>query len=103
MIVVLLCSQLLHGLIGNGGVCPYLAMRMRIAGSHHGAAILEDLYVLDPLHRAEFGVLVGPDINYPAYIANLHCCESQIVAGREAHHAANPRFGSRDNQVSSVL
>src|SRR2546430_11033047 len=33
---------------------PDLAMRMRIAGTHHLAAILKNLYVTDGRHRAEF-------------------------------------------------
>src|SRR5437870_12792419 len=39
---------------------PNLAMRMRIAGAHHIAAIFKNLYVTDTRHSAELRELRGP-------------------------------------------
>src|SRR4051794_27112791 len=54
---------------------PDLAMRMRIAGAHHLAAILKNLYVTDARHRAEFRELRGPSADHLFDRRQLHAGE----------------------------
>ena len=42
-------TLLAGGIVGYSLVRPYLAVRMRIAGSHHLAAVLENLNVANPI------------------------------------------------------
>ena len=46
-------------------------MRMRIAGAHHGAAVLEDLNVVDGVEPAQFPKLSRPSINDKFYLRAL--------------------------------
>lgn len=50
--VLLLRQLLLGGLVGQAGAVPDLIVWMWIAGTHHGAAILKDLDIVDELARA---------------------------------------------------
>ena len=61
--VVALREELAGGKVGDVLGGPYLAVRVRIAGAHHGAAVLEDLHVLDLGVRAEVGGLLGPHVH----------------------------------------
>ena len=51
------------GLVGDVFGGPDLAVGMGVAGAHHGAAVLEDLDVVDLGAGAEFGCLVGPHLD----------------------------------------
>src|ERR1035441_6505110 len=55
---------------GNAAAGPDLAMRMRIAGAHHFAAILENLHVADVWLPAQLGVLRGPDVHHQREIGH---------------------------------
>lgn len=52
--VLLLRQLFLGGLVGQAGAGPDLIVWMWIAGTHHGAAIVKDLDIVDELARAEF-------------------------------------------------
>ena len=54
---------LLGGLVGDVLGGPDLAVGMGIAGAHHGAAVLEDLHVVELGLAAEFNVLLGPGVD----------------------------------------
>jgi hypothetical protein len=54
--VRLLLVQFPGRLVGQPLVGPDLPVRVRIAGAHHGASILEDQDVVHPVDGAEFGV-----------------------------------------------
>jgi hypothetical protein len=65
---------------------PDLAVRVRVAGTHRRAAVLEDL---DPaVALAELGGLVGPDVDHVPDRGLVHAREGHVVTGREAHDAA---------------
>src|SRR5690349_5217367 len=72
---------------------------MRIAGTHHGAAILKNLYVVDSRMCAEFLKLIGPTIDDGANVGRLHHGKSQMVFWRKAKYSAGSGFCFRDEQI----
>ena len=71
---------------GSAVAGPDLAVRVRVAGTHRGAAVLEDL---DPaVALAELGGLVSPDVDDATDRRLVHAREGHVVAGREAHDPA---------------
>jgi hypothetical protein len=73
--------------------CPDLAVRVGIAGAHHGATVLKDLDVIDPWLVAECGSLCGPCFDHTSDVGHDHACESQRVIGMEAKDAASAALG----------
>ena len=92
-------SLLLGDFVGQRVARPDLAVRVRIACAHHGAAVFEDLYVVDLGPRAEFQVLLHPRIHHLAQVGRLHVGDRQVVARRETDHAAESRFGFGQQQA----
>ena len=88
---------------GNAAAGPDLAMRMRIAGAHHLAAILEDLHVADVGQAAQVGVLRGPHVHHQREIRHAHARHGQIVPRRKAAHAADARLAGGDQQAVAIL
>ena len=77
---------LLGRLHGQGVAGPDLAVRVRVGGAHRLAPVLEHL---DPPELpAELRGLVGPDVHDPADLGRTHPRQGQVVARREADHAA---------------
>ena len=68
--------------------CPYLTMRVRIAGAHHRAAVLEDLHIVEFRLAAELGVLLDPGIDDEADGGEFHARDGEAVVGMEAEDAA---------------
>ena len=81
------------GLVGDVLGGPDLAVGMGIAGAHHGAAVLEDLDVLDLGARAELCGLAGPHLDDAADGGDVHGGEGEVVAGIEAEDAAEAALG----------
>src|SRR5712691_4270555 len=89
-LTVLLHGLLLaKGLVGQVGIGPDLAMRMRITGAHHRSAILKDLYVVDPRNVAQFVVLLDPNIHNTADLLETHAGNREVMARIETNHAAD--------------
>src|SRR5689334_6658569 len=85
-----------RGKIGEGGVCPDLAMRMWVAGAHEFAAVFEDLDVADPRNLGKRNVLLGPGVDHAAQFARVHAGNRKIVAWRETQDAADTAVGLRN-------
>ena len=81
--------------VGHKAGRPDLAVRMRVAGSHHGPAVLEDLHVLDPLQAAHLDIFPRPAIHHRANLLAGHARQGQAVVGMVAEHLAQSagRFG----------
>ena len=72
---------------------------MRIAGAHHGAAVLEDLHVTDVVEASQFAKLPHPGVNDNLDCLGRHGCERQVVARGKANHSAKARFGLGHQQT----
>ena len=77
---------------------PDLAMRMRIACAHHGAAIFKNLHMLDFWPLAQLLVLGSPRIHHAQDIRHVHTRKRQAVVGMETQHTAKPAFAFRPEQ-----
>jgi hypothetical protein len=55
-------------------------MRMRVARTHHSAAILEQLHIVDIVSLAEFDILLRPRIHNCANLFHRHPRQSEIVS-----------------------
>src|SRR4051812_5591188 len=88
----LLGTQFLCRFVWNAGAGPDLAMRMWIARTHHSSAVFEYLHIPDPCQLHQFPPLFCPLINNSTYGGNIHGRQSEIVARREAHYAADTGF-----------
>lgn len=97
--VIALRSLFLGWFIGKGTGSPNLTVRMRIAGAHHGAAVLENLYVVDEVAASEIGELLPPHFDDCDDFFLVHARQGQIVAGRKASDAAEAWFRLRNNQL----
>src|SRR5450631_2661430 len=75
---------------------------MRIAGTHHGAAVFEDLDVVDVFQAGQFSKLFDPGADYQFDLVQRHGSEREIVTRREANHAANPGLRFGDKQAHTV-
>ncbi len=100
--VVELGGELEGGLVGDVLGGPDLAVGMGVAGAHHGAAVLEDLDVLDVGASAELGGLVGPHLDDAADGGELHGGEGEVVAGIEAEDAAEATLGFGAEEAGAV-
>ena len=77
-------------------------MRVRVAGAHHGAAVLENLHPADRLDAAEFSALLDPNTHHPLDLFHRHAGERQIVARRKADHPAEAALGLCHDQSVSI-
>src|SRR5438270_13568131 len=77
-------------------------MRMRVAGSHHGAAVLEDLNVIDGVKTTQFAILADPGAHDAFDFLRLHGAKGEIVPRRKADYTAESRFPLRDNQAHPI-
>ena len=68
------------GEIRESGVGPNLAMRVWVAGARQLAAVLKDLYVLDPGNLCELAKLFGPSVDHAAQFTGVHAWNREIVA-----------------------
>ena len=100
LLVIALRRLFLRWLIGKGTGSPNLTVRMRIAGAHHGAAVLENLYVVDEVAASEIGELLAPHFDDCDDFFLVHARKGQIVAGRKASDAADAWFRLRNNQLA---
>src|SRR5438128_453414 len=101
-LVGLQCKLLLGRLIRNAGAGPDLAMGMRIARSHHGAAVFKYLNVIDKWQSAQLLVLLSPDIHNPPQVVQRHPGYSQIVPRRKADHATDAGLAARCDQPAVI-
>src|SRR3954469_24936570 len=90
--VALLCRKFARRRLRYRTGGPNLAMRMRVAGAHHFATILKNLYVTDARHRAQFRELRGPSANDFFNSWLLHAGKRQIMTRRKTHHPADSRL-----------
>ena len=100
--VILLRGQLAQRLVRDVLGGPDLAVGMGIAGAHHGAAVLEDLHMVDIRQFAQRGRLAGPRIHHGGDFRHVHARQRQRVVGMEAEHAATPAFRLGDQQRRGV-
>ena len=77
---------------------PHLTMRMRAAGAHHGAAVLEDRHGIDLRQLSETRELLDPDIDDPPHGAPRHVAQGVIVRRGVADDAANSGFALGSQQ-----
>ena len=77
---------------------PDLAVRMRVRAAHDLAAVLEDLDGGDVSARAEIDRLFDPDVDDALDVGDVHLRQRQVVARREAEHAAEAGFAFRHEQ-----
>src|SRR4051812_21535521 len=96
--VSFLAAQLFSGDLWDRAGGPYLAVRMRIAGSHHRAAVFEDLDVIDLRHCPQFVELRGPCLYYAHNILWRHGGQGQVVARGETDYPAQAWLAFRDQQ-----
>jgi hypothetical protein len=69
-----------------------------VGGSHHGAAVLEDLDVVDPGKVAEGGGFVGPGVDHAGDVGYGHAGEGEGMVGVEAEDAAEATLGFGDEE-----
>src|SRR5580765_585211 len=81
---------------------PNLAMGMRIAGAHHGAAVFEDLHMLDPGARPQIVELIDPQIDHGPEFAQAHARDGEVVARRKTSDAADSALRTGDQQIVVV-
>ncbi len=98
--VIALRSLFLRWLIGKGTGSPNLTVRMRIAGAHHGATVLENLNVVDEVAASEIGELLAPHFDDCDDFFLVHPGQGQIVAGRKASDAADAWFRLRNDHLA---
>ena len=77
--VFTLCYEFFCRSFGDRSRRPDLAMRMRIACTHHRAAILKDLYVIDLFERAQFAKLLDPYVDYGFNFLRRHGREGEVM------------------------
>jgi hypothetical protein len=90
----------LDGLDRKRVACPDLAVRVAVRGAHRRAAVLEDLHPLVGL--AEFGGLGGPQVHDAPEVLRTHLRNADVVARREADHAAGAAFRFRPQEADLV-
>src|SRR6266511_777911 len=98
-----LLAQFPRRLVGHSLVGPDLPVRVWVAGTHHGAAVLEDEDVAYPVDTTEFDVLVGPGLDHLSDRALLHLAEGEVVARREADDPADTPFTLGHQQPVTVV
>src|SRR5512133_1613922 len=98
-----LLAQLPRRLVGHSLVGPDLAVRVWVAGTHHGAAVLEDEDMTYPVDGTELDVLVGPGLDHLADGVLLHLAQGEVVARGEADHPADASFALDHQQPVTAL
>src|SRR5882724_4844914 len=93
-----LADQFLSGDLWNRLGGPDLAVRMRITGTHHGAAILEDLHVIDLRQLPQLPELGGPGMDHVFNVRRRHSGKGKVVARGKADYPAQAGFAFRDQQ-----
>ena len=78
-------------------------MRVRIARTHHRAAIFENHNGIDEAFSAQRTVLLDPDVHNGAKFGDAHLRERQIVPRRKTNDAAKSLFGAGNQQASHIL
>jgi len=81
-----LCGRLVRHMLRR----PYLAVRMRIAGAHHRAAVFKNLHMLDEGLSGKLSVLRSPRLHHGLDLRNGHARKRQAVVRMEAEHTAYP-------------
>ena len=102
LVVRLLRGELAEGLVGDVFGGPDLAVGVRVAGAHHGAAVLEDLDVVDVGQIAEGGGFEGPGVDDGGDVGDGHAGEGEGVVGVEAEDAATAALGLGDEERGGV-
>src|SRR5512132_3628958 len=98
-----LLAQLPRRLVGHSLVGPDLAVRVWVAGTHHGAAVLEDEDMTYPVDGTELDVLVGPGLDHLADGVLLHLAQGEVVAWGEADDPADASFALGHQQPVTAL
>ena len=98
VVVGLLGGEFAERLVGDVLGGPDLAVGVRVGGAHHGAAVLEDLDVVDPGEVAEGGGFVGPGVDDAGDVGDGHAGEGEGVVGVEAEDAAEATLGFGDEE-----
>ena len=98
LLVGLLRGEFEEGLVGDVLGGPDLAMGVGIGGAHHGAAVLEDLHVVDPGMLREGGGFKGPGVDDGGDFGHGHAGERERVVGVKAEDAATAALGLGDEQ-----
>src|ERR1700758_2539316 len=100
LLVVFALSELLAlGKIGQLGIRPNLAVRMRIAGAHNLTPVFENLHMANPGNGTEFAVLFRPDLNHAADFLHFHSRDGQVMAWRETNYATDSSLRATDDQA----
>src|SRR2546421_10655391 len=94
--------QLPTGKVWQRSIRPNLAVRMRIARAHHLAAVLEDLHVINPWNFPKRAVLFDPAVHDGAQFRDAHSRNSEIMARRKTHHAADSLLHSPNKQAARI-
>src|SRR5882762_467396 len=92
LVVVSKGSKFFGQLIRNCFVGPDLPMWMRVAATHHGAAIFENLHGTDVGLASEIGVFLSPGVDHVSQVLDTHARQSEVVARRETNHPAAAGF-----------
>src|SRR5579864_2294972 len=74
---------------------------MGIARSHHGAAVLEDLHVVDGLQAAQLAKLFHPGMDDGFDRFRRHGRQRKIVSRRKTDYSAKARLALRHQQSES--
>src|SRR3954464_12386599 len=90
-------------LFWDGAVSPNLSVRMWIAGAHHRAAVFEDLDVMDVRARAQFAILLGPEVHDSSDLLLRHLRQRQVMSRRKTQDAANAGLGLGDAERTLVI
>ena len=92
MLLIISClgPQLLGNFIRQFRLGPDLAVRMRVGTTHQRPFVLEDLDIKNEIFRAELGALCGPGAEDILDNGQVELRQGQVMAGREAHHPAQP-------------
>ena len=94
-------AGLFRDLDRDGFVGPNLPVRMRLACTHHRAAIFEDRHRAHVAQCGQLEILNGPGIDDRSDGRALHRCDIKIVARRKREHPAVSALAVRDEK--SVL
>src|SRR5215469_9043955 len=97
--IILHGGALARDLTRDGLSGPDLTVWMRIAASHHLAAVFEDLHVADSGARHQMFELVGESVDNGPNPAGAHPGQREAVVRRETYHAANARFRFGKQQI----
>src|SRR6266508_1207666 len=98
-----LLPQFPRRLVGHSLVGPDLPVRVWVAGTHHGAAVLEDEDVAYPVDSPEFDVLAGSGLDHLPDRVLLHLAEGEVVARGEADNPADASFALGHQQAVTVV